>query len=301
MTKNTYKISFLILTIFLILSCDDSEEVKINFNDQLEVNDLLSQNKYQKLYKDEDYKDYINEVFENKVEMHSIVIKGSEMMAESNLVDDKIGSDMSVDLFFSGMKGAGSMAMKGYTMMGLESDKEELYASFSNSKIALADEFEDKIIEILKVSNVAPENHEVESTDRLLNYKSYDSEIKNDDRLRDNLSDLTDEVDELFELGYKIRIQQNLNIALGNEIDDFSKVTDLGLKILEENGNYPIDIDSDMLDKYFESVNDILEEINHIESNLSIPVEDWSQNKRLNYQFVIEDIKIKLKEDILNF
>jgi tetratricopeptide (TPR) repeat protein len=294
-------LSYLPILTLLFISCTNSEKIKITFNDQLEVNDLLSQNEYHRLYKDDDYKDYINEFFENTVEMHSIVIKGSELMAESNLVGDEIGSDMSVDLFFSGLKGAGSMAMKGYTMMGLEDDKKELYASFSNSKIALANEFEDKVIEILKTSNIAPKNPNVKPSDMLLNYKSYGPEIKDDDRLRDNLSDLTDDVDELFLLSYKIRIQQNLNIALGNEIDDFSQITNLGLKSLEENGNYPIDIDSNMLDKYFESVNDILEEIKRIESNLSIPVEDWSEAKRSNYLFIIEDIKIKLREDISNF
>ena len=94
--------------IFLIFSCDDGDKIEVSFKDDLEINDLLSQSRYQKLNKDEDYKEYINDYYENWIEFNSTVYRGTDMMAESNLVDADPNADMSVDLLISFVKGAGA-------------------------------------------------------------------------------------------------------------------------------------------------------------------------------------------------
>lgn len=303
------KYSIFIFCLFLLVSCEGTKDkLTLEFNEDISINDLLNKEEFKSLNIDEEYKNYINDYWDNNIELHKTGYKISEFLAESKFSEKKNNLE-SVDeaksaasYALSGLKTVGAMSIDGLQLMVLESDKKKIYASFSVTKKEKADQFQKKIFDLLnKSSNKYPENKNVKKEDWLQNYKSFTHVIKNDSDLYDTLDELTNNVDDLFILGLEIRIKQNLNLELGSK-QNYKALTDYGNKIINSNGNYDVSTESKLLDNYFNLLSTILKDIKEIkQKKYKVPIEDWSESKKTNFNFILNDIELKLKNDVANF
>lgn len=302
--RKTAKLLF--CAIFLI-SCGNSENnLNFDFKDDISVNELLKQEEFSSLNIDEEYKDYITDFLENKLDIEVVARKGTKFIAEAKLSKaygdhgNSISGAKSIASYtYSGFKTVGSLTIDGLQMMSLKNDKEKLYASFSSSKKKDADKFESIVSHIIsKSANEYIFNKNVKEDDILQNYKSFKPVIKEDNDLYETLDDLTDKVDNLFILGFEIRVKENLNLALNPNLD-FSALTDYGNKVITSQDGFDVSTSSTLLDNYFKLLNEISLEVSEMKKKkYPIPIEDWSDEKKNNLNFILDDISIKIKLDV---
>ena len=298
-----------IFYLFLLVSCQETkDELSLEFNEEITINDLLNKEEFKSLNIDKEYKNYINDYWDNNIELHKTSYKISEFLAESKFSEKKNNLESveeaksAASYAFSGFKTVGAMTIDGLQLMALENDKQKIYASFSVNKKEKADQFQKKIFNVLNKSSIQyPKNKNVKKEDSLQNYKSFTNVIKNDSALFDTLDELTYDVDDLFILGLEIRIKQNLNLEVGSK-ENYKALTDYGNKIINSNGNYDVSTQSELLDNYFNLLCTVLKDIERIKQNkYAVPFEDWSENKKTNFNFILNDIEVKLKSDVINF
>jgi hypothetical protein len=299
----------LIFCIFLLVSCQETkDELTLEFNEEITINDLLNKEEFKSLNIDEEYKNYINDYWDNNIELHKTGYKISEFLAESKFSEKKNNletvdeAQSAASYALSGMKTVGAMTIDGLQLMALENDKKKIYTSFSITKKEKADQFQKKIFDVLNKSSIKyPANKNVKEVDSLQNYKSFTNVIKNDSDLYDTLDELTNDVDDLFILGLEIRIKQNLNLELGSK-ENYKALTDYGNKIINSNGNFDVSTQSELLDNYFNLLCTVLKDIERIkQKKYAVPFEDWSESKKTNFNFILNDIEVKLKNDVFNF
>lgn len=323
------KIKYILVLALIIVSCkksnnDSNENLEIeksivenvikekdffnDFDDSKQIDELFNLDEYQKLSIDNEYKEYINDFWEINKDMNIELFKLNEIDADLSVSEKKMntksGKDPMADIekakTLAKMTGKAissmfSVGKDAYGLIKLEKRKKELEDSFSNEKKKLAQKFEKQIIEILNYSCKFPMNENVSNKDELVNYKSIGDPIKDDKEVMGYLEPLIKEMDEFLILGIDLKTKIKLNKVYQTKFDS-SQFTEYGNKILTSNGDFEVDLTSDFLSDYFKKLNKIKKML--IEPDFKIPVNDWSEIKQKNFNFIISDINIKLENEI---
>lgn len=281
-----------------------TSEINIDLNEELTYKDLFKLKEYEMLSKDEDYKDYINDLWKANISFNKKIfalneLKGAEVNLNGKTKDDPIAQK---EALLTIAKTTGKLISKGLKMSGdgikiikLESKQKDLYASFSSEKKKLAIAFEKKINSTIDFSCNFPINQNVKKKDLYQNYKSIGKTLIDDDDIMNYLKPLIKDVDKFFISSIDIKSLLKLNKSLNPE-KDYSQIVDYGNKIIDSNGETDVKINSSILSDYYKPLIDIMKILKT--QNFKIPVEDWSKEKQKNFNFIIDDIKIKLKNDI---
>nr|WP_321230746.1 hypothetical protein [uncultured Psychroserpens sp.] len=292
-----------LLISLIVFSCSTKEETKLNilFEDNLNINNVLNQEIYKKLNKDQEYKEFINDLYDFFYDFFSNGFTATEFLADRAFSEASGSNNTTFDEIGSGAKLIGSGMWDILSNYDVALKKEKLYASFSSEKLSLAKNLENNLTIILSDS-LKKTNKEVKikTSEGFINYKSFGPTIKSDDNLYDHLDDLTDEVDELGLLAFNIRVMQNLNILSHKKIDNFDEFCKISKSLLYNEISFNITTNSDMLDDYLELIHSISKKIESTPSNFSVPIEDWSKEKIKNYKFIMEDIIASINNDILS-
>lgn len=286
----------------------DSNELNFEIDDDKNVNDLLSQKEYEKLYLDKDYNEYIMDFWQTNISFNKKIFEQNEIQAGIGILDKKNKQNSEgkpleqgeklMDLAKVTGKTLSSLVSVGkdtYGLIKLEKTKKELNISFSNEKKAIAKEFEIQLNSIINFSCNFPKNQKIKKSDFYQNYKSIGSSLNNDDDIMDYLKPLIKKTDEFFLNSVNVKSKIKINNILSNNNDN-SKLTDYGIKVLNSQGNFEIETKSNLLSDYYTDLNEIVGILNN--QKFSIPVDDWSEEKKENFNFIIEDIKIKLENEI---
>jgi hypothetical protein len=286
----------------------DSNELNFEIDDDKTFNDLLSQKEYEKLYLDKDYNEYIKDFWETNISVNKKFFEQNEIQASLGILDKKIKKNTDNEALEQGeelmdlAKIAGKMVSTvvsvgkdTYGLIKLEKTKKELENSFSKQKKEIAKDFEVQLNSIINFSCNFPKNQKVKKNDFYQNYKSLGSSLSNDDDIMDYLKPLIKKTDKFFLNSVNVKSKIKINNVLSNNSDN-SKLTDYGIKILNSKGNFEIETKSNLLSDYYTDLNEIVAILNN--QKFSTPVEDWSEEKKENFNFIIEDIKIKLENEI---
>ena len=290
------------LIILFCAACGEKKtELVAEFNDSVGVIDLLALKEYDKLSSDEVYKEYANDYWTNQLDISDVLYHGTEMIGMANINDNNANLQSGASYTLTGVASIGSLGVDMVQAMSLDRDKEKMYASFSESKKKSAEEFEKRVKAIFNRSLISLENPKVKNKDLLVNYKSFKPVIKDDDDLFDELDELTDDVDDLLTLSNEIKTKLNLSLELDKNLD-FSNITVHSNKIIDTNGEFEPNTNSTILQKYFDLLSKVTKHVNEIKSRkFTIPIGDWSDEKRENFNFILDDITLKTKLDAKNF
>lgn len=287
----------LLFTCILLSNCGSDPDVITGINEEIKIIDVLNNEQYSKLYKDEAYTNFISDWWENHLDIYEEVHHGTELIGMSNIMNlESEDLKTKASAVFSAIGTIGSVSVDGLQGTLMDDEKKDLYKTFSNEKIALANKFETELMEVLHKSNTEYTNQKVKENDLLLNYKSFKSVLRLDEELIDELDLLTDEVDDLFSLGFLIRTKMYLNVKLNpNQKYDFREMT---AKALNDKEYLPT-CDASSLNDYFKKLKEVRLMIDNIQSKkFATPVEDWSKDKKENFDFVISDIKLKIDQEV---
>lgn len=292
----------LLFSLVFLISCNSSDDkLIVEYDDNVSVNDLLKQKEYSKLNGDSDYKDYINDYWKNKISIYDVVHHGTEMIGMANINSKNNDVKSQASYAMTAIADIGSLSVDGLKKISLNRDKEKLYASFSESKKKVAEAFEKRVEDIFVKSSIELKNPAVKEKDLLVNYKSFKPIIKDDEELYDELDNLTDDVDDLFTLSYEIRTKLNLSLELNKNLN-FANISKYANKIIEAKGKYSAETNSAILEEYFDLLSKVTANLNSIKTRkFEIPIEDWSEDKKQNFNFIIDDITIKVLQDAKAF
>ncbi|SNR37881.1 YARHG domain-containing protein [Lutibacter flavus] len=299
------KNSTLILLFFCsLISCNSvkKEAIKIDFNDEIKINDILELPKYKKLFIDEDYKEYINDKWEFKMGLISKYPDAIESQALASLNadnnEDLEGLKSIASTAYSFTKTGKNLLFGLYELNSLDKTKNKLYETFSNTKISLANNFEVNTFDFLDSNCVFPQNHKVKFENRLQNYKSLSLIIKRDEQLTDDLEDLGDDVDDLFMYSFDLKTKILLNNILKKDAT-IPLISKHGIEILNSDEVHETLTSSSYLNRYFKLLKKVVSKLNNM--TFQIPIEDWNEDKKNDYNFIINDVKVRIKNDLSNF
>jgi len=288
----------------------EDSKLLYNLDEDVTYKDVLNLKEYSKLTKDKNYKKYIkkywNTNIKNKKGMFLAFIElGADMQILGSKIEKKTKKD---DPLEDGEKllGLGKLVSKSlwsmtkgikstYGLIELEKKQKKLYSSFSSNKKKIATKFEKKLNEIINYSCDFPKNPNVKENDTYQNYKSLNESLKEDEDVVDFLEPITEKLDNFFINNVELKSKLSINKALGVKRNN-KELSDYGEKILKSNGNYNVNVKSDMLEDFYSELNDILKYLNN--QNFETPVEDWSEEKSNNFKFIIKDIKIRLLAEV---
>ena len=180
-------------------------------------------------------------------------------------------------------------------MVELENQKKELYSSFSSQKQKIATDFEKNIFKIIQYSCNFPKNPSVKEGDIYQNFKSFNESLKNDEEVYDYLEPISENVENFLLDNVNLKSKLMLNKIL-NKNQDNNQLEEYGNKILLSNGSFKVKVKSELLEDFYEELNNITKSLN--KQSFEIPVEDWSDEKQENFHFIINDIKLRLKKEV---
>lgn len=315
------KICFAI-SVFIIVSCgkeksnNEAENVKIvekieyfkEFDDTKEITELFELPEFEKLSIDNNYKEYIADYWDTNKSMNVKFFEQNELNADVAITDKKMSESSKNDPIAQADKAKTlakitgkaissifSIGKDAYGMIKLEKKKKELDDSFSKEKKDLAQKFEKQLNSILDYSCKFPINEKVRKSDDLINYKSIGESLKDDDEVMDYLEPLIKQMDQFLILGIDLKTKIKLN-KIAKPTFDSSQFVEYGNNVINANGDFNINLNSNYLNDYFKKLNEVVKQLK--EQNFKIPVEDWSENKKQNFNFIITDIRTKLTNEI---
>lgn len=285
--------------------------LKYSLDENLTYKDILNQKEYERLLRDKNYIKYIDKLWKTNIKFNKGQFSSMlELEADLEIWGDKAKKKSENDPIETRKKlvGLGKLIGKAlwkgakgvkntYGLIELENEKKELYKSFSSKKRKIADSFEKKIFKIIDYSCNFPKNPNVKNDDLYQNFKSFGESLKNDDEVFEYLEPISEDVEDFLlnnvELKQKLMINKILN---NNDNQNNSKLLNYGKEILLSNGNFKVNVTSDSLEDFYKELNNIVKSLNS--QNFEIPIEDWSDEKQMNFNFIINDIKLRLKKEV---
>lgn len=284
-----------------LISCNNNQKLEVEFSDDLNVTDLLQQSQFAKLSADEAYKEYALDYWENKLDIYDVVLHGTEMMGMININAKSASIRSGANNAANAIKSIGSLSIDALQGMSLDDDRAKMYASFSDEKRKTAESFEKEVNNIFLKSSTQFTNEKVKKDDLLQNYKSFKAVITDDDDLENDLDELTDKVDDLFTISNEIRTKIYLHLQLNKNLS-FTSIAEYANKIVNSNGTFEASTNSQILQKYFDLLGNVSENINEVKTKkYPTPIEDWSDEKKANFYFILDDITVRIKQDISGF
>lgn len=310
------------ITVLIIASCNkgkSNNEVEIvkveedieyfkEFDDSKEITELFELPEFEKLSIDNNYKEYIADYWETNKSMNIKFFEQNEINADFAISDKKMNTKSHNDpmadiakaktlakITGKAISSIFSVGTDAYGMIKLEKKKKELDDSFSKEKKDLAKNFEKQLNSILDYSCKFPINEKVRKNDDLINYKSIGESLKDDDEIMDYLEPLIKQIDQFLILGINLKTKIKLN-KIAKPTFDSSQFVEYGNKIIDAKGEFEVDLSSDFLSDYFNKLNKIEKLL--IEPKFKIPVNDWSETKQNNFNFITIDVNTRLKNEI---
>lgn len=276
-------------------------EVKNNiaFDDSKTFEELYELPEYEKLQKDETFKKYISEVIETNIEVRQKFFDAEKTIGKSVDLDEpapNTGSEqkealwdigkMAKNMVVDGVK----IGIEGYKLNELDNKKKKIYSTFSSDKKNIAQNFETSILKIIDDSYNLPTNSSVGKKSKYKNYRSISKALSSDSEAKEYAKNLGDIADDYFLKAFQLREKIQLNKKLG-ENSSTSSIKKISEEILK-NPEISAESNSTILSEYFESLKNLSESLNN--QNFNVPVEDWSEERKNNFNFIISDIKTKV-------
>lgn len=276
-------------------------EVKNNiaFDDSKTFEELYELPEYEKLQKDETFKKYISEVIETNIEVRQKFFDAEKTIGKSVDLDEpapNTGSEqkealwdigkMAKNMVVDGVK----IGIEGYKLNELDNKKKKIYSTFSSDKKNIAQNFETSILKIIDDSYNLPTNSSVGKKSKYKNYRSISKTLSSDSEAKEYAKNLGDIADDYFLKAFQLREKIQLNKKLG-ENSSTSSIKKISEEILK-NPEISAESISTILSEYFESLKNLSESLNN--QNFNVPVEDWSEERKNNFNFIISDIKTKV-------
>jgi hypothetical protein len=276
-------------------------EVKNNiaFDDSKTFEELYELPEYEKLQKDETFKKYISEVIETNIEVRQKFFDAEKTIGKSVDLDEpapNTGSEqkealwdigkMAKNMVVDGVK----IGIEGYKLNELDNKKKKIYSTFSSDKKNIAQNFETSILKIIDDSYNLPTNSSVGKKSKYKNYRSISKTLSSDSEAKEYAKNLGDIADDYFLKAFQLREKIQLNKKLG-ENSSTSSIKKISEEILK-NPEISAESNSTILSEYFESLKNLSESLNN--QNFNVPVEDWSEERKNNFNFIISDIKTKV-------
>lgn len=286
-----------------------NKSLKIELNENLTLIDLLKEQEYKSLYIDADFKDYIESYWKaNSSLTQELSILRINTNSEMNILDEKINKKTNEDnpmedidklkglfnLAGKGAKGALNSVGDVYNLIKLENEREKLFSGFSKEKLKIAEDFEKEINKIIEHSYNYIDNNQVKEKDIFQNYKSINEALKSDKKVKKELEKLAKMMDDFYKKNTKVKEMLIMNKIINK--NDYSSIVEYGNYLITTNQENEIKIEPSFLKKYFLDIKDILEEINN--PTFDIPIEDWSEEKRKNIEFIYNDVKTRLFNEV---
>jgi hypothetical protein len=276
----------------------DNEEIE--FDDSKNFDDLYSLSSYEKLQNDETYKDYISQLIETNIDVRQKFFDAEKTIGKSIDLDDpeptnaseqkdalwdigKMAKNMVVD----GVK----LGVEGYKLNELDNKKKKIYSTFSKDKQSLAQNFENMILKIIDDSYNLPTNSKVGKKSKYKNYRSISKALSTDNEAKEYANSLGNIADDYFEKSFELLEKIKLNQKLGNNISTLP-IKNISEEILK-NPETNYSSNSTIVADYFDSLKTLSEKLN--KKDFKIPVEDWSEERKSNFNFIISDINVKIK------
>ena len=296
-----------LILLIITVSCNNSDkkDLDFEFNDNLTYNDLFNLSLYDKLSNDDSYKQYIDDLWEYNIEINKNIFESNKLIgSEVNIEIDtkgnepvKQGKKMLGIIKYAGNGFVNSVKVghDAYKLIKLEERAKILHESFSSKKGQIANNFERQLNKLIEFSCNFPKNQNVKEKSHYKNYYSISEILSEDKDAMEYLEPLLDKVDKFFIENVEIKTIILLNQVIYSR-DYNLQITEFSNKVLTSKGDLSININSRVLSSYFNSMNEIVKIINN--QKFSIPVEDWSDEKQKNFNFIISDIKIKLENEV---
>lgn len=282
--------------------------LELDLKENLSIEDLLELEKYKTLKIDSDFQKYIKEYWEANLAYYlAESIAFLDLSSELNIIDEKINIKTDendpmgsfdklkglVKTAGKGVKAAYNVTGEAYKIIKLENEREKLFSGFSKDKEKLASDFEKEIDRIIKYSTVFLKNDKVKESDILLNYKSIRESLKSDRKVKKELDKLCKMMDKFYLTNAELKQVLVFNKLIKGT--DSSSIVEYG-NILLDGDIEKIKVKPRFLKKYFTEVKDILDVVDN--SHFDIPIEDWSEEKKENIEFIYDDIKTRLFVEI---
>lgn len=277
----------------------EKENTQIDFDDSKTFDDLYMLSEYEKLQKDETFKNYINEVIESNIKVRLKFFDAEKTIGKSVDLEEPAptnGSEqkealldlgkMAKNMIVDGVK----LGVEGYKLNELDNKKKKLYSSFSEDKKKVAGNFEKLIVNIIDDSYNLPVNPKVNKKSKYKNYRSISKALSSDNEANNYCNSLANLADNFFTKAFVLREKINLNKKLGNNTSS-SSIKKMSQEILED-PKIEVSSNSIVTDEYFENLKALSEGLNNQDFN--VPVEDWSEERKSNFNFIVSDIKTKV-------
>jgi|GEM_PF-4511781 len=297
----------------LFSACSTSTEKSFNFDESKTIVDLLSLPGYESLNKDEQYKTYISDYFESRMNFYK---KNPELIAlmsyspeveqneyTSNMTKNENAMEAVSMLpemgkwFGKGILATPGFIKDGVKMVMLDKKKEKLHAGFSDEKKAKAKKIEKQVDKIIAYYNCFFDN-EVHAK---IPYKYLKPSLKEDTEVMKLIEQLFISADRFFVASMEVKTKVALNYYLSEnqESENYKEIVDYAISIFSSGGIGKVNIDTPLLNDYFNSLNDLSKSIQKLENaKFNTSIEDWSVTKRASYEFSIKNIKEKTLKEI---
>lgn len=273
---------------------------EIEFDDSKDFDDLYTLSSYEKLQNDETYKDYISQLIETNIEVRQKFFDAEKTIGKSVDLDDpeptnaseqkdalwdigKMAKNMVVD----GVK----LGVEGYKLNELDNKKKKIYNTFSKDKQSLAQNFEKIILKIIDDSYNLPTNSKVGKKSKFKNYRSISKALSTDNEAKEYANSLGNIADDYFKKSFELREKIKLNQKLGSNISTLP-IKNISEEILK-NPETNYSSNSTIVTEYFDSLKTLSEKLNN--KDFKIPIEDWSEERKSNFNFIISDITVKIQ------
>lgn len=285
---------------------ENSNENNIDFDDSKTFDDLYELSANEKLQNDETFKEYITELIETNIKVRQKFFDAEKTIGKSIDLDEPspttaseekealldIGK-MAKSMIVDGVK----LGVEGYKLNELDNKKKKVYSTFSEEKKIVAQNFETTVLKIIDDSYNLPINPKVGKKSKYKNYRSLSKALSSDNEANEYSKNLGDIADKYFLNAFNLREKIQLNKKLGDNLSTTS-IKKISEEILKNPGT-TFESNSTILDEYFESLKKLSESLNNQDFN--VPVEDWSEERKTNFNFIISDIKIKVNGIIESF
>lgn len=314
------RIDFMVVTfmVFSVAACKNggSQQTALVFDDSKIITDILMLPEYESLAKDEAYKEYVTEYWDVNFSLFQKSPDYIEIMAEqapkqteskkkrNNAAQNNPASTASALLDFGKMLGHGVLAAPGALKGGLklvllEKKHDDLHKGFSEDKKIVANQFELQLKKILDYSGYLFQYEMNNDIPNYTVYKAIDPTLKLDTELMELINPMMEHADKFFLISMEVKTKVAINYLLTQNYVSNIDLVNLGITILNSSGKDEVNVDSNLLDDYYSSLNALVQSISTLENgNFSVPPKDWSKEKRSSLDLLVKNIRAKTELEV---